>query len=71
MALLANLSQELCDDRSGNVFVITRVNHDGGSNTIEVPNGISTRTNQVAVIPEDDYYRRRTRTLSGYYTTCR
>jgi len=54
MALLAILSQELCDDKSGNVFAITRVNHDGGTNTVEVPSGISTATNQVAVIPEDD-----------------
>lgn len=54
MALLANLSQDIFDDRTGNFFVITRVNHDGGSNTVEVPNGITTQTNQVAVIPEDD-----------------
>jgi hypothetical protein len=40
MAALLPLGQDWCDDRSGTHFVVTRVNHDGGSNTLDLPGGL-------------------------------
>jgi len=40
MALLIPLKSELIDDKSGNHFFIARVNHDGGTNTVDVPPGV-------------------------------
>ncbi len=37
MATLIALGQEIVDTKDGNHFVISRINHDGGTNVVPVP----------------------------------
>lgn len=47
MATLIALGQEIWDTKDGNHFVVSRINHDGGTNVVPVPMGVQSAAHLV------------------------